>query len=119
METAPDTTSALVVSGRNTYNTAGNFYYTDNSDTYVTAAVASDKSLAVIYLSHPVTITINQSLMNPGYGAYWVDPRPARKRRRLPGPRITAPPREPTPRVTPTGCWSSPRHRTRHGRSRR
>lgn len=70
----PDVTSALVTSGRNTFATAGNYYYTDNSDTYVTAAKTPDGSLAVIYMSHPGTITINQSQMAAGYGAYWLDP---------------------------------------------
>jgi hypothetical protein len=75
----PDTSSALVTAGRGTHGTAiisggGGTPYASNTDAYVTASKTPDGSLAVIYMSHASSITINQSLMTPGYGAYWVDP---------------------------------------------
>ena len=73
----PDSTSALVTSGRGTQTPAISTTgapYTTNNDNYVTAAYAADGSLAVIYCGVPFSITINQAKMTPGYGAYWVDP---------------------------------------------
>jgi Protein of unknown function (DUF4038)/Putative collagen-binding domain of a collagenase len=75
----PDTANALVTSGRGSQSAplvsgGSAVAYTGTSDAYVTAAFAADGSLAVIYMSHAATITINQAKMTPGYGAYWVDP---------------------------------------------
>jgi Protein of unknown function (DUF4038) len=73
----PDASSLLVTSGRNTQtpaiSTTGSPYSTNN-DNYVCAAYAADGSLAVIYGGLPYNINVNQALLTPGYGAYWVDP---------------------------------------------
>ena len=76
-----------------------------------------DGTLAVLYLPLHTTITVNQSLLTPGYTATWIDPvsrarRPPRPRE----PRTTPPPRAPTPRVTRTGCWCCKGHKRRHRR---
>lgn len=77
----PDTASQLVTAGRGTYGSRspsgggpGSFQYSGTSDAYVTASRAPDGTLAVIYLSHPTTITINQAQMAEGYAAKWMDP---------------------------------------------
>ena len=75
----PDTSNLLVTAGRGTKGTAiasggGGTPYTSNSDAYVTASRASDSTLAVIYMSHASTITIDQTKMVSGYTATWVDP---------------------------------------------
>lgn len=73
----PDSSNLLVTAGRNSQtaliSTTGSPYSTNN-DNYVTAAFAADGSLAVIYCAQYMSITINQSKMTAGYGAYWVDP---------------------------------------------
>ena len=73
----PDTGSALVTSGRGTRATAPapdtTLNYGD-SDDYVAASRVSDGSLAVIYCAQHFSITINQTLMQSGYSATWVDP---------------------------------------------
>lgn len=79
----PDTGNAFITAGRGTRATAytegqgsSTAYTGATPDTWVAGSVAPDGSLAVIYFSPGVstTITINQSLMHGGYGAYWVDP---------------------------------------------
>ena len=76
----PDTSSVLVTSGRGTHAGAlasgggGGQYEVSFTDSYVTASRTADKKLAVIYLSHPVTIGIDQAQMTGGYQAWWVDP---------------------------------------------
>jgi len=80
----PDTSSALVTAGRGTRATSlasggsGGQYEPAFTDSYVTASrtpdTGSGSSLAVIYLSHAATITIDQSKMVTGYVASWVDP---------------------------------------------
>jgi hypothetical protein len=74
-----DTSSQLVIAGRGTHASAfpggvGN-QYTTNTDSYVTAARTPSGSLAVIYMSHGSTITIDESKMAAGYTATWVDPK--------------------------------------------
>ena len=74
-----DTSSQLVTAGRGTHAspiTSGGSGtpYTSNSDAYVTASRTPDGTLAVIYMSHPSTITIDQTKMVAGYTATWVDP---------------------------------------------
>jgi hypothetical protein len=74
-----DTSNVLVTSGRGTHGSAitsggGGTPYTSNTDSYVTASRAVDSSLAVIYMSHASSITIDESQMVAGYKAYWVDP---------------------------------------------
>lgn len=83
-ELTPDTSSALVTAGRGTHASA----LTSGSqtgqvepgftDTYVSASRSPDAGsgahLAIIYMSHATTITINQAKMLSGYTATWVDP---------------------------------------------
>lgn len=76
----PDTSSALVTAGRGTHASTltsgggGGQYEVAFSDSYVTASRTPSGSLAVIYMSHGSTITIDQSQMASGYTATWVDP---------------------------------------------
>jgi hypothetical protein len=76
----PDTSSVLVTSGRGTHASGftsgggGGQYEVAFTDSYVTASRTPDGKLAVIYLSHPTTIGIDQSQMAAGYKAYWADP---------------------------------------------
>jgi len=76
----PDTSSQLVISGRGTHATTfasggpGGQYEPATTDSYVSASRVPDGSLAVIYMSHGTTITIDQSKMLAGYGAKWMDP---------------------------------------------
>lgn len=78
-----DTSSQLVTAGRGTHVSAivsggSGTPYTSNSDAYVTASFiqsgADAGKLAVIYMSHGSTITIDQTKMVAGYTATWVDP---------------------------------------------
>lgn len=81
---APDASSQLVTAGRGTHAGAfasggsGGQYEPAFTDSYVTASRAPDSGsgsgLAVIYLSHATTITIDQAKMAPGYQAFWADP---------------------------------------------
>jgi hypothetical protein len=80
----PDTSSALVTAGRGTHAGAfasgggGGQYEVKFTDAYVTASRTPDSgsgsSLAVIYMSHATTITIDQTKIASGYTATWVDP---------------------------------------------
>lgn len=76
----PDTSSVLVTAGRGTHATtftsggSGGQLEPAFTDTYVTASRCADSSLAVIYMSHATTITIDQTKMAAGYTATWVDP---------------------------------------------
>jgi hypothetical protein len=80
----PDTSSALVTAGRGTHASGfssgggGGQYEVAFSDSYVTASRTPDggsgSDLAVIYLSHATTITVDQTKMVAGYQAWWVDP---------------------------------------------
>lgn len=76
----PDVNSTLVTGGRGTHCSettsggGGSQYGTATTDSYVTASWVSDGSLALIYLSHATTITIDQSKMRGGYTARWIDP---------------------------------------------
>lgn len=71
----PDTSSALVTAGRGTRASAftsgggGGQYEPANTDSYVTASVTPSGSLAVIYLSHGTTITIDETQVG-GTGNY-------------------------------------------------
>lgn|GEM_PF-3816246 len=74
----PDTSSHLVTAGRGTHlgpisDVAAPY---TGGNTYVSASLATDGTLAVIYnpAANSQTITVNGSLMNPGYTASWVDP---------------------------------------------
>ena len=72
----PDTTSALVTSGRGTHATGitTGSNYNGGTDDYVTASRTPDGKLAVIYCAKTFNITINQSEMAPGYTVKWLDP---------------------------------------------
>jgi hypothetical protein len=70
----PDTSNLLVTAGRGTRASYSNQFYLGNTDAYVTASRTPSGSLAIIYLSHPTTITIDQTKMAAGYGAKWYDP---------------------------------------------
>jgi Protein of unknown function (DUF4038) len=73
----PDTSSQLVTAGRGTratYNGSAGQGWVDLTDSYVTASRVADGSLAVIYMTHAATITIDESKMAAGYTATWVDP---------------------------------------------
>jgi len=75
----PDTSSQLVTAGRGTHGSpitsgGGGTAYTGTSDAYVTASRTPNGSLAVIYMSHASTITVDQSKLAPGYTATWIDP---------------------------------------------
>jgi Protein of unknown function (DUF4038)/Putative collagen-binding domain of a collagenase len=76
----PDTSSLLVTSGRGTHASTyssgggGGQYEIAFTDSYVTASRTAAGDLAVIYLSHGTTITIDQTKMVSGYLAYWADP---------------------------------------------
>lgn len=78
----PDTDSSLVTGGRGTkgdYVTAsggsgGVYDASDTQDTYVTASVTADGTLAVIYCPVSTTITVNDTEMVAGYTATWIDP---------------------------------------------
>jgi len=71
----PDTSSALVTAGRGTRAGAlasgggGGQYEPANTDSYVTASRTPAGSLAVIYMSHGTTITIDESKVG-GAGNY-------------------------------------------------
>jgi hypothetical protein len=70
----PDFGSTFITSGRGTKGSGDGEYYSGN--TYVTGGVTPDGTLAVIYLPAATsqTITIDQSKMEAGYSARWVDP---------------------------------------------
>jgi hypothetical protein len=80
----PDTSSVLVTGGRGTHASSltsgggGGQYEVAFTDSYVTASRGPDggsgASLALIYMSHGSTITIDQTKMAAGYTATWVDP---------------------------------------------
>jgi Protein of unknown function (DUF4038)/Putative collagen-binding domain of a collagenase len=75
----PDTSSTFITAGRGTRATSltsggSGGQYSGTTDTWVTGSVAPDGSLAVIYMSHGSTITIDQSKMRAGYTATWIDP---------------------------------------------
>jgi hypothetical protein len=73
-----DTGNALVTAGRGTRSTnnAPGFSTPNygNTDNYVAASRVSDGSLAVIYCGQHFSITIDQTKMQAGYAATWVDP---------------------------------------------
>lgn len=71
----PDTGSAFVTSGRGTHSTYTTAQYeSSTSDSYVTASITPDGTLALVYLSHGSTITVNTALLPAGFTAQWIDP---------------------------------------------
>jgi hypothetical protein len=85
----PDTSSLLVTAGRGTRKTfSGVQYEPATTDAYVTASRVPDGSLALIYMSHATTITIDQTQMAGGAGHYtatWIDPVSGAKTSATPG----------------------------------
>lgn len=78
----PDTDNSFVTAGRGTksdYVTSsggggGEYNSSDTASQYVTAAVAADGTLAVVYFPVDQTITVVDTELNAGYTATWVDP---------------------------------------------
>ena len=77
----PDTGSDLVTAGRGTHaplmtpgGSGGVYDSLDAQDTYVTASVTPDGSLAVVYCPVSTTVTIDDSVLVGSYTATWVDP---------------------------------------------
>ena len=76
----PDLAGTFITAGggtpraSDTFNTDHDDYGDATTDSFVTASVAPDGSLALIYLSHASTITIDQSKLQAGYTAKWIDP---------------------------------------------
>lgn len=76
----PDTASALVTAGRGTRATgfaaggAGGFYEPAFTNDYVAASKTPGGALAVLYLPHSTTVTVNTALLAAGWAASWVDP---------------------------------------------
>lgn len=76
----PDTASALVTAGRGTHASTfapgggGGTYIGGN--TYVSASIDAAGTLAVIYnpAADTQTVSVDGTLMQAGYAAYWVDP---------------------------------------------
>jgi len=74
----PDTGSTLVTAGRGTHKAmiasggAGTQYTGGN--TYVTAGITADGTLAVIYIPSNATITVSDTQMAKPYVAKWIDP---------------------------------------------
>jgi len=87
----PDTSSALVTAGRGTRATGyasgggGGTYEPAFTNNYVAASKTPDGTLAVMYLPAHTTITVNQSLIAPGYSATWIDPITGAKTTATPG----------------------------------
>jgi hypothetical protein len=79
-ELVPDLSSSFVTAGRGTSVTgyasggSGGQYEPAFTNSYVAASYTADGTLAVLYLPAHTTITIDQSYMQSGYSAYWVDP---------------------------------------------
>ena len=72
----PDVGNTLVTAGGGTpvASDSGAHYGEATTDSYVTASYAADGSLALIYLSHASTITVDTALVTAGYSAKWIDP---------------------------------------------
>ena len=76
----PDLTGSFITAGggtplaSDTYDENRTDYGGATTDNFVTASVAPDGSLALIYLSHASTITIDQTKLQSGYTVKWIDP---------------------------------------------
>lgn len=71
----PDTSSQLVTAGRGTHAAiTATQYESSTSDSYVTASKTPDGTLALIYLSHGSTITIDPTKMAGPFYARRIDP---------------------------------------------
>jgi hypothetical protein len=87
----PDLNSALVTGGRGTRVSGlvsgggGGQYEPAFTNSWVTASKTPDGKLAILYLPNSTTVTINQSLLTPGYTATWIDPVTGAKTAATPG----------------------------------
>lgn len=73
----PDTGNVFVTAGRGTRGTCdapGSGFNVRTGNTYVAASITPNGTLAVIYCRAAMSITIDQTKMNTGYTATWVDP---------------------------------------------
>ena len=73
----PDLTSTLVTAGRGTravYSSQTFLSANLGTDNYVAASITPDHSLAVIYCAVAMSVTIDQTQLDPGYTATWIDP---------------------------------------------
>ena len=76
----PDTSSSFITAGRGTHASAfasgggGGQYEPAFTDSYVTGSITADGTLALVYLSHGSTITVNTALLATGWAATWIDP---------------------------------------------
>ncbi len=75
----PDLSSSFVTAGRGTRvagkpSGSGTVYEPSFANSWVTASITPDGTLAVCYLTNSVTITVNTALLAPGWAAHWIDP---------------------------------------------
>jgi len=76
----PDLNNQLVTGGRGTRASpftsggGGGAYEESFTSAYVAASITPDHTLALLYLPRPTTITIDTSLLGPGFTATWIDP---------------------------------------------
>ena len=76
----PDLSSAFVTAGRGTRvsgitaGDAGEAYEPAFTNSWVTASITPDGTLACCYLPNSATITVNTSMLASGWAAKWVDP---------------------------------------------
>lgn len=76
----PDLTGTFITAGGGTPRASDTYdedridYGNAFTDDFVTASVASDGSVALIYLSNASTITINQAKLQANYTVKWIDP---------------------------------------------
>jgi len=90
----PDTSSALVTAGRGTRSLNTNDTYPPadvGTNTYVTASMTADGTLAVVYNPSAAsqTVTINTALLATGWAATWIDPTNGAKTSAGTGPTFT------------------------------
>src|SRR6185312_1898098 len=73
----PDTGNVFITAGRGTRGTCdapASGFNVRTGNTYVAGSITPNGTLAVIYCRAAMSITIDQSKMNAGYTATWVDP---------------------------------------------
>jgi len=71
----PDLSSAFITAGRGTHAAFTTAQYGETfTNTWVTASITPDGTLAVAYLSNHTTITCTTSMLAAGWTAQWVDP---------------------------------------------
>ena len=76
----PDLTSSFVTAGRGTRVSGltsgggGGSYENSFTNSWVTASITPDGTLAVCYLPNHTTITVSRSMLAAGWTASWIDP---------------------------------------------